>query len=153
MKKISKKEKVLNSKRQLHEFLKLQPEERLKNFYKLKHAVLRLYSILFTNGIPAGFDFDRLSSDHLFLDIELIPFFKNTDNTISYVSFKNATNLIYPTEAYEIIEPSCGLYKSNKTNERYFSKRLAVDYTLEAYAQRWYKLIPEILNLLDNTAE
>lgn len=151
MKKLTRKEKIFSAKRQLSEFLKLRPEERLDNFFSLKHSVLRLYSIVFADGIPNmdAIDVEKLGTDHLLMDIELIPFYIDEKNTQSYIRYEFAKKLQYPSEDYEVLTPACGMYKLQESNEVLFSNRLAVDYTLESFAKRWYDKIPIILELIE----
>lgn len=151
MKKLSIKEKVLNSKRQLHEYLKFSPDERLINYYKLKHSIIKLYNIILTYGLTVNelFDFDKISSDHLFMDIELIPYYSSEDLVIQYIRYDFTNSLPYPCGEYEVIDPICGKYKQKENMEYMYSERLAIDYTLKSIAQRWYDYIPAILKLID----
>ena len=154
MKKLSKKEKLAHAKRQLSEFIKMHPEERMDNFYKLKHSILRIYNIIFSNGFPnlEPSYIEMLNLDQLYIDIELIPFYRDDKNTISYASYQTAKKMPYPCGIYEIVNPVCGMYKFEGNNTILISNRIAIDYKLEEIAQRWLNGIPTFLKLLESSS-
>lgn len=155
MKKLTKKEKIANAKRQLSDFIKMHPQERMDNFYKLKHSILRIYNIIFANGFPKlePSYIEILSLDQLYIDIELIPFYRDDKNTISYTSYQIAKKMSYPFGKYEIVNPACGMYKVEGNSTIRFSNRIAIDYKLEEIAQRWLDGIPTFLKLIESSSE
>lgn len=155
MKKFPQKERINHSKKQLSEFLKLPKEERLEYYFKLlRPAIARLYDIVFvkcSSDIEYS-EFERLKTDNLLLDIELIPYYSDSKHTISYSYYRNSINLDYPSSDYEIIDEQCGMCKEITSGKILFFPRIAIDYTLETVAMTWHEQIPKILELFNENS-
>lgn len=144
------KERINQSRRQLQEFLRLNPNERISNYRTLlKPAILRLLNVL--SGIENGNsyeDIDSLKRDALHVDVEIVAFHFGENTTLSYMSLKAITQLTYPEFRYEIVDRTVGSCKDSYNDTIYYFKRIAVDYALESLAKRWLEKIPKILELL-----
>ena len=126
-------ERIHQSRRQLLDFLKLTPDERIKNFCTLlKPAILRLINVLSDaeNGTSYE-DIDSLRRDALHVDVEIVAFHFGANNTLSYMSLRSVTQLKYPDFQYEIVDRINGAHKDMYNDTIYFSKRIAVDCALD----------------------
>ena len=143
------KDKLSHSKRQLCEYQKLRtPYERFEAYRRLlKPAISRIYEVVMADTNFEYAEIEHLKRDYLHLDVECIPFYSDEAGTISFIRYADAQELKFPEGEYSVIDEKCGMYKIDGNEKVLFSKRIAIDHTLIAFASIWYNRIPELMEL------
>ena len=141
-------DRLYHSERQLIELQKLEDATLISSYETLlKPAITRIYRVL--NEIPNHqyANMDPLSSDYIFVDVGIIPYY-DTDNMITYMTLRKAKALKYPQGAYQIDDKKIGRCHNDK-EEQFISQRIAVDYYIRLMAEKWLTEIPTIRQIIE----
>lgn len=151
MKKRSIIDKLNYSQKQLIEYSKLTPDQRLETFTTiLGPAISRIYNVLNQISNHKYPQMEDLNKAFLLTDVHIITYYDSTEK-LTYIHLRRALKLKQP-ENIEIVDKRSG--KCRKSDGTiFFSTRIAIDYSLDVLCKHWLKEIPIIIDSLPKSLD